>query len=752
MIIQVTDAHGVYVPRFCYHDKLSDRGQLPHVPGRGREGAEAAAGLRHAGRRGHEDLHASRPRPSRAQKATMEFLLINHPLDCPICDQGGECELQDLAMGFGRDVSRYAERKRVVKDKNLGPLVSTDMTRCIHCTRCVRFGQEIAGIQELGTIGRGEHMRDRHLHRAERRPRAVRQHHRPVPGRRAQQQAVPLPRPRLGDDAARRWSRRTTASAPTSTAHVLRGAADARRAARQRGDQRDLDRRPRPLQLRGHLRRRTARSKPMVREGGAWREVDWETALEAAAARPAAGRPRVGRRPARRARVAVRDARGGVPRWRALRAASAAATSTTGCVASTSATRRAIRRRRCSAARIAELEQAAARAGGGLRTCAAKCRCIAHRVRKGAVRRGDAGRVRQSAAACDLLFPVAGEPRQQRARHGAAPRGRAGGRAARRRASRRRPAVPRRSKASSPARSTSVSRRCCSTGDLRLVLLGALAERHVAYAEIRALAAALAAATGATLGFLPEGGNAVGAALAGVHAASRGRWPRRRRSRACTRSRCWSAACEATCCSAASSPRTSRRRRRIEAALRGAECVVALTPYAGDELLANAHRDPAGRQRLPRRRAPGSTSRAAGRACAGAARPPGEARPRWKVLRVLGNLLGLPGFDYLSSEEVRDELRRELDEAVGRRAAGCRRSRRSARRGRFRRATSASTASMRWCAARAPLQADALTAATGADGGRGMIDFIASTLAVVARTGCRARWSRSGRSSPSRSS
>jgi NADH-quinone oxidoreductase subunit G len=93
-----------------------------------------------------------------AQKATMEFLLINHPLDCPICDQGGECELQDLAMGYGRGVSRYTERKRVVKDKNIGPLVSTDMTRCIQCTRCVRFGQEIAGIQELGTLGRHDRM------------------------------------------------------------------------------------------------------------------------------------------------------------------------------------------------------------------------------------------------------------------------------------------------------------------------------------------------------------------------------------------------------------------------------------------------------------------------------------------------------------------------------------------------------------------------------------------------------------------
>ena len=88
----------------------------------------------------------------------MEFLLINHPLDCPICDQGGECQLQDLAVGYGGSGSRYQEDKRVVLNKNLGPLISTDeMTRCIHCTRCVRFGQEIAGIMELGMIGRGEH-------------------------------------------------------------------------------------------------------------------------------------------------------------------------------------------------------------------------------------------------------------------------------------------------------------------------------------------------------------------------------------------------------------------------------------------------------------------------------------------------------------------------------------------------------------------------------------------------------------------
>ena len=90
------------------------------------------------------------------QKAVMEFLLINHPLDCPICDQGGECELQDVAMGYGQDVSEYVEGKRVVFDKNIGPLIATELTRCIHCTRCVRFGREIAGIRELGMTGRGE--------------------------------------------------------------------------------------------------------------------------------------------------------------------------------------------------------------------------------------------------------------------------------------------------------------------------------------------------------------------------------------------------------------------------------------------------------------------------------------------------------------------------------------------------------------------------------------------------------------------
>lgn len=157
MLIEVTDAAGQYVPRFCYHEKLSVAANCRMCLVEVEKAPKPLPACATPVGDGMKVFTRS-PKAIAAQKATMEFLLINHPLDCPICDQGGECELQDLAVGYGRDVSRYNDGKRVVKDKDIGPLVSTDMTRCIHCTRCVRFGQEIEGLQELGTIGRGENM------------------------------------------------------------------------------------------------------------------------------------------------------------------------------------------------------------------------------------------------------------------------------------------------------------------------------------------------------------------------------------------------------------------------------------------------------------------------------------------------------------------------------------------------------------------------------------------------------------------
>ncbi len=157
MVIEAADEAGIAIPRFCYHKKLSIAANcrmcLVEIDKAGKPlpacSTPATEGMR---------IFTHSPKAIMAQKGVMEFLLINHPLDCPICDQGGECELQDVAMGYGRDVSRYQEKKRVVKDKDIGPLISTDMTRCIHCTRCIRFGQEIAGLMELGATGRGEHM------------------------------------------------------------------------------------------------------------------------------------------------------------------------------------------------------------------------------------------------------------------------------------------------------------------------------------------------------------------------------------------------------------------------------------------------------------------------------------------------------------------------------------------------------------------------------------------------------------------
>lgn len=157
MIIEAADQMGIWIPRFCYHKKLSIAANcrmcLVDVEKSGKPLPACATPITDGMK-----IHTRSVKALAAQKAVMEFLLINHPLDCPICDQGGECELQDIAMGYGSDVSRYTLGKRVVVDENLGPLIATDMTRCIQCTRCVRFGTEIAGLRELGALGRGEHL------------------------------------------------------------------------------------------------------------------------------------------------------------------------------------------------------------------------------------------------------------------------------------------------------------------------------------------------------------------------------------------------------------------------------------------------------------------------------------------------------------------------------------------------------------------------------------------------------------------
>src|SRR4028118_977425 len=157
-VLQACEMAGKEIPRFCYHERLTIAGNcrmcLVEVkPGPPKPQASCALPASEG-----QEITTMSEMVKKAREGVMEFLLINHPLDCPICDQGGECDLQDQAMAYGRGPNRFEENKRAVTDKYMGPVVKTIMTRCIHCTRCVRFAEEVAGVEEIGAIGRGENM------------------------------------------------------------------------------------------------------------------------------------------------------------------------------------------------------------------------------------------------------------------------------------------------------------------------------------------------------------------------------------------------------------------------------------------------------------------------------------------------------------------------------------------------------------------------------------------------------------------
>ena len=156
-ILQACELADVEIPRFCYHEKLSIAGNCRMCLVEMEKSAKPIASCAMPAAEGM-NIKTNTPLVEKARKGVMEFLLANHPLDCPVCDQGGECDLQDQSMYYGVDKSRFVENKRQVKEKYMGPLIKTQMTRCIHCTRCVRFATEVAGVPEIGAIGRGENM------------------------------------------------------------------------------------------------------------------------------------------------------------------------------------------------------------------------------------------------------------------------------------------------------------------------------------------------------------------------------------------------------------------------------------------------------------------------------------------------------------------------------------------------------------------------------------------------------------------
>ncbi len=233
----------------------------------------------------------------KARKGVMEFLLINHPLDCPICDQGGECDLQDQAMAYGMDRSRFHENKRAVADKYMGPLVKTIMTRCIHCTRCIRFATEVAGVEELGATGPRRAHGDHHLSRALADLRTVGQRHRPVPGRRADLQALCLHRALVGA-AQDRVGRRDGRGRLEHPCRRPRRRGHARPAAAQRRRERGVD-----------LRQDAASSTTACAASGSTGPTSAATASSSR---------RAGRRPSRRSRPRPRGST--ARRWRRSRA------------------------------------------------------------------------------------------------------------------------------------------------------------------------------------------------------------------------------------------------------------------------------------------------------------------------------------------------------------------------------------------------------------------------------------------------
>jgi NADH-quinone oxidoreductase subunit G len=652
MIIRVTDAHRVYVPRFCYHDKLSIAANCRMCLVEVEKAPKPLPACATPVAEGMKVFTGS-PRAIGAQRATMEFLLINHPLDCPICDQGGECELQDLAVGFGRDVSRFHERKRVVADENLGPLIATDMTRCIQCTRCVRFTEEIAGIQELGMIGRGEDMKVR----------VAIEHtvHHELSGNVIDLCPVGALVSKPYRFTARAWEMTSEPLVAPHDGfgtnlfgHVLRGklmrVVPRENEALNETWIPDRDR----FSYEGvysHDRLLT----PMIRTGRAWATTDWQSALAQVAAD-------------------LRTHARGV-------GALASASSTTEELYLLNRVIRGIgshnidhrlrqhddRDQQADPAYpslglpIADVERLDALlvVGSNLRR---EVPMLAHRVRKAALRGAQIAFV--NPARFDYQFRVAefidASPMKLVAELAAILAACLAG-------SQQPPdhvaALVRAARIEDRHRTVAT---LLKAGERRAIWLGALALRHAAFSDLRALAAALAQVIGSSCGVLAEGANAAGAYLAGAvphrDAGARAVAP------GLSAAQMLKAPLPAYVLFGVE-PWADALDPRCLRTLASAERVIAITPFISDSLREVAH------VLLPM----ATFAETAGtyvnfeglwQSFGAATAPLGEARAGWKVLRVLGNALGLNAFEYQSADAVRDEVRRACADSLATGYAG----------------------------------------------------------------------------------
>ena len=621
----------IYVPHFCYHKKLSIAAncrmclvQVEKAP----KPMPACATPVTDGMK----VQTNSDYAKKAQKGVMEFLLINHPLDCPICDQGGECQLQDLAVGYGGSASRYAEPKRVVFHKNMGPLVSAEeMSRCIHCTRCVRFGQEVAGVMELGMVGRGEHSE------------IVSFVGKSVDSELSGNMIDICPVGALTSKpfrySARTWelSRRKSVSPHDSLGANLIVQIKQNKVMRvvPRENEEvnecwisDRDR----FSYEG-LNSEDRLTRPMVKDGGEWHEVDWQVALEHVAKRLAA----------------IKAAQGGE--------AIGALVSPSATLEEMYLTQKLLRgigsdnvdfrlrnsdfsadgRRKgvpwlgMAVTDIGNLDRVLV-VGSFLRK---DHPLLAARLRLAAKRALQLNILHSSDD--ELLMNVANKAI-------VAPQSLPGtlGQIVKALAEAKSATVPAAVAGLEVAESSRKIAASLASGKSVGILLGHLAEQHPCAAELQVLAQLLAELSGGRFGFLGQGANAVGGYIAGcvpqgkgLNAADMLRAPRK-----------------AYVLVGVEPDLDCHDPVQAVSSLKSAEFVVALSAYRGqlpghaDVILPLA----------PFTETSGTFVNCEGRAQSfnGVVKPLGDARPGWKILRVLGNLLGVEGFEYDQSEAVRD--------------------------------------------------------------------------------------------------
>ncbi|MEN8130638.1 MAG: NADH-quinone oxidoreductase subunit NuoG [Pseudomonadota bacterium] len=649
MLIEAADEANIRIPRFCYHRKLSIAANcrmcLVEVE-RAPKPMPACATPVVEGMK----VYTRSAKALAAQQATMEFLLINHPLDCPICDQGGECELQDVAMGYGEDVSRYTESKRVVQDQDIGPLVSTDMTRCIHCTRCVRFGAEIAGIREMGATGRGEFVRiGTYVEKALSSE---------LSGNVIDLCPVGALNAKPSRMAARAWEmiQHPTVAAHDSVGsnlylHTLRGQV-VRAVPRDNEDINETWISDRDRFSYQGLYTEDRLEKPMLKVDDAWQEVDWETALQAVAdGLRSVSSDQVGALTA--SNVTLEEMYLLQRLMRGIKVHNID---------------HRLRQTDFSdqdraplfpwlGQSIEDLERldAVLIVGSNIRK---EQPIVAHRLRKASLKGADIMLVnpRDFEFTFNVSEKIIAQPWSMIAELAGIAK------AVLKLSSAKKTPAPfaKLLYGVKPTQSHQAIATKLSKANQASVLLGTLSTHHPAFSILRALTSLIAEHTEARFGYLPEGANTAGAWLAGAlphrlaagqDDATPGLDAGAMLGKALQAYLLYALEPDYDCDNPGGALKT----------MEAAEFVVVCAPFASETTKRYAD------VLLPIStfvETSGTFINAEGRwqSFQGATNPPGEARPGWKVLRVLGNLCGVDDFDYLSSEQVRDQLKAQFSE------------------------------------------------------------------------------------------